>query len=817
MSKKIYYYDELGETNFWDNVYTKKITIRTEDLPQELYILPLRNSVIMPRVGLPVTVVRDKSLELVKQKFNEDRFVGVVSQKDLKAEDPGFDSLYKYGTLTYLDSFIENPEDLKIILVFGIKRFRIIEELETEPFLKAKVEYLSDRPAKSTEEWRNLIFSLKSLTEKLFEEAYGPRFQLSETLKNIKDSEEIINFIITNVEFEVSTKIDLLRTDFLHKRAKKLMQVLELEYHKVKLRNDIREKVSKSLDKQQRDYILQQQLKAIQRELGDDPIKAEIEALKREAKKKNWPKKVQETFEREISRLERLIPISPEYGMQMNYLQTLIDLPWGKTTQDSFDLKRAQDILDEDHYGLDKVKERILEYLAVLKLKGDLKSPILCLYGPPGVGKTSLGKSIARALGRKYVRMSLGGMHDEAEIRGHRKTYIGAMPGRIIQNIRKAGADNPVFVLDEIDKIGQQFHGDPSSALLEVLDPEQNNAFYDNYLEVEYDLSKVLFIATANNLSSIKPALLDRMELIEVTGYILEEKIEIAKRHLIPKQLKAHGIKRNQIKFTDKAIRTIIEGYTRESGVRDLEKKIASIIRKQAKNIALNQERKTTIEAEDIHLMLGVAKYTQTTYQECKIAGVVPGLAWTPVGGQILMVESSLSLGDAKLTLTGNLGKVMRESAVIALQYIKTHSISLKIHPQVFKYWDVHIHVPEGAIPKDGPSAGITIATSLASLFTQRKVKSYLSMTGELTLSGRVLPVGGIKEKILAAKRAGIKEIILPKENEKDILEIKEIYRKGLKFHFVETMDNVLDIALLKEKVDKPLKIGILKKQKSNR
>ncbi len=507
------------------------------------------------------------------------------------------------------------------------------------------------------------------------------------------------------------------------------------------------------------------------------------------------------------------MPASPEYGMQMNYLQTLLDLPWGKTTNDNFDLKRAQKILDQDHYGLEKVKERILEYLAVLKLKGDLKSPILCLYGPPGVGKTSLGKSIARALGRKYLRMSLGGLHDEAEIRGHRRTYIGAMPGRIIQNIRKAQADNPVFVLDEVDKIGQDFRGDPGSALLEVLDPEQNNTFYDNYLEVEYDLSKVMFIATANTLSTIRPALLDRMEVIEVTGYIIEEKIEIAKRHLIPKQLKAHGIKRNQLKFTDAAIHTIIEGYTRESGVRELEKKIAAIIRKTAKSIALGEKRKSTIDADDIKDLLGAPQFTQTTYQEYHGAGVVPGLAWTPVGGEILMIESSLSLGDGKLTLTGNLGKVMKESATIALQYVKAHSLELKLHPLVFKYWDVHLHVPEGAIPKDGPSAGITMATSLASVFTQRKIKPYLAMTGEITLSGRVLPVGGIKEKILAAKRAGIKEIILSKENRKDIEEIKKIYRKGLTFHYVDTMDQVLHLALLNEKVDNYLKIGIPKKK----
>ncbi len=785
-----------------------------EELPGELYILPLRNGVTMPKVVSPIGIGREKSMALIKMKLEDDQLVGIVPQKNPYDEDPDFSQLYKYGTLARLHRMVETPDKQKAVIIVGIKRFKIVEPLGKEPFLRARVEYLKDKPAKNTAEWKALVDSIKSLAKEILEDMPSLPSQAMKPLDEIDDPEFLINFITTNYDIELKTKVDILKIDSLLNRAKKLHEALTLEYHKINLQRDINEKVRQKLDKQQREYILQQQLKTIQSELGEDPLKSEIEALKREAKKKNWPKKVQEVFDREIKRLERLMPASPEYGMQMNYLQTLLDLPWGKVTHDNFDLKRAQKILDEDHYGLDKVKERILEYLAVLKLKGDLKSPILCLYGPPGVGKTSLGKSIARALGRKYVRMSLGGLHDEAEIRGHRRTYIGAMPGRIIQNLRKAGADNPVFVLDEVDKIGQDFRGDPASALLEVLDPEQNNAFYDNYLEVEYDLSKVMFIATANTLSTIKPALLDRMEVIEVTGYIVEEKIEIARRHLIPKQLKAHGIKRNQLKFTDKAIRTIIEGYTRESGVRELEKKIAAIIRKTAKSIALGEKRKTTIDAQDIHDLLGAPKFTQTTYQEYHGAGVVPGLAWTPVGGEILMIESSLSLGDGKLTLTGNLGKVMKESATIALQYVKAHSLELKLHPLVFKYWDVHLHVPEGAIPKDGPSAGITMATSLASVFTQRKVKPYLAMTGELTLSGRVLPVGGIKEKILAAKRAGIKEIILSKENKKDIDEIKEIYRKGLTFHYVESMDQVLDIALLNEKVDKPMKIGIPKKKK---
>ncbi len=784
------------------------------DYPDTIYILPLRNSVVMPKIVTPIGIGREKSLALLKQQVNADKLVGIVPQRKPDIEDPDFSQLYKYGTLVNIHRLVDIDEDDRTVFVSGLKRFKIIEEIDQDPFLKARVEYLEDIPAKDEKLLKPVINAIRDLAKDIVEFMKPFAQQIVEPFEKIEDPEFLVNFIITNFDIDTAQKIKLLKIDSIQQRADALLDVLAIEYQKVKLQNDINEKVRKKLDKQQREYILQQQLRTIQKELGEDPMTSEIEELKRQAKKKNWPKKVQEVFDREIKRLEHLNPASPEYGLQMNYLQTLLDLPWGKVSKDNFDLKRAKEILDNDHYGLDKVKDRILEYLAVLKLKGDLKSPILCLYGPPGVGKTSLGKSIARALGRKYVRMSLGGLHDEAEIRGHRRTYIGAMPGRIIQNIRKAGTDNPVFVLDEIDKIGQDFRGDPASALLEVLDPEQNNSFYDNYLEVEYDLSKVMFIATANTLSTIKPPLLDRMEVIDVTGYILEEKIEIAKRHLIPKQLKAHGVKRNQLRFTDEALKVIIEGYTRESGVRDLEKKIAAIIRKIAKKIALGEKRKSTVDAADIHELLGAPKFTKTTYEEYHGAGVVPGLAWTPVGGEILMIESSISLGDGKLTLTGNLGKVMKESAIIALQYVRSHSLNLKLHPFVFKYWDVHLHVPEGAIPKDGPSAGITMATSLASLFTQRKVKPYLAMTGELTLSGKVLPVGGIKEKILAAKRAGIKEIILSKENKKDVEEIKEIYRKGLTFHYVDTMDQVLEIALLPEKVENPVKIGIPKNKK---
>ncbi len=784
------------------------------DYPDIIYILPLRNSVVMPKIVTPIGIGREKSLALLKQQVNSNKLVGIVPQRKPEIEDPNFSQLYKYGTLVNIHRLVDIDEEDRTVFVSGLKRFRIVEDLEEYPFLKARVQYLEDIPAKDDKKLKPVINAIRDLAKEIVEFMKPFGQQAVEPFEKIDDPEFLVNFIITNFDFDTAQKIKLLRINSLQQRADELLDALAAEYQKVKLQNDINEKVRQKLDKQQRQYILQQQLRTIQKELGEDPMTSEIEDLKRQAARKKWPKKVQEVFDREIKRLEHLNPASPEYGLQMNYLQTLLDLPWGKVSKDNFDLNRAKEILDNDHYGLDKVKDRILEYLAVLKLKGDLKSPILCLYGPPGVGKTSLGKSIARALGRKYVRMSLGGLHDEAEIRGHRRTYIGAMPGRIIQNIRKAGTDNPVFVLDEIDKIGQDFRGDPASALLEVLDPEQNNSFYDNYLEVEYDLSKVMFIATANTLSTIKPPLLDRMEVIDVTGYILEEKIEIAKRHLIPKQLKAHGVKRNQLRFTDEALKVIIEGYTRESGVRDLEKKIAAIIRKIAKKIALGEKRKSTVDAADIHELLGAPKFTKTTYEEYHGAGVVPGLAWTPVGGEILMIESSISLGEGKLTLTGNLGKVMKESAIIALQYVRSHSLDLKLHPFVFKYWDVHLHVPEGAIPKDGPSAGITMATSLASLFTQRKVKPYLAMTGELTLSGKVLPVGGIKEKILAAKRAGIKEIILSKENKKDVEEIKEIYRKGLTFHYVDTMDQVLDIALLPDKVENPVKIGIPKNKK---
>jgi ATP-dependent Lon protease len=778
-----------------------------------LHLVPLRNSVFFPQVVSPIFMGREKSIQVIKKKYNEDKIIGIVSQKKVNIEDPKPKDIYSYGTIARIIKLIELPDKTQSAIVQGIKRFKIIEFVQTEPFLKAKIEILDDIvPQAEDKEFEALVSNIKEAVEKLIEIHPSLGDEAIVSVKNIEDSVTLVNYICSNIEFEVAQKQKLLRIASIKKRAYELLSIIDYEIQKLELKGDINFKVQKSLTENQREFILQQQLKEIQKELGNDPIEKEVEELKNRAKRKKWSKKVKEIFDKELSRLERINHMSPEYGVQLSYLQTLLDLPWDKKTKDNYDLQRAQEILDKDHYGLEKVKERILEYLAVLKLKGDLKSPIICLYGPPGVGKTSLGKSVAKALNRKYVRMSLGGLHDEAEIRGHRKTYIGAMPGRIIQSLKKAKSANPVFVLDEIDKISSDFRGDPASALLEVLDPEQNNSFYDNYLEIEYDLSDVMFIATANSLSTISPALLDRMEIIEMTGYLLEEKLEIAKRHLIPKQLKEHGVKKNQAKFSDEVIRFLIENYTRESGVRELDKKIASVIRKIAKEIAFGNDYETELSKESIIKFLGAPKFSKAKYEDCQIAGVVTGLAWTAAGGEILTIEAAASRGQGKLTLTGNLGKVMSESATIALEYVKAHSVDLKIHPLIFKYWDIHIHVPEGAIPKDGPSAGITMTTALASLFTQRKVRQFLAMTGEITLSGKVLPVGGIKEKILAAKRAGIKEIILSEKNKPDIEEIKQKYIEGLTFHFVKTMDQVLKIALLDQKVEKPVKIALPKK-----
>ena len=776
--------------------------------PKKLPILPLRNAVLFPGVVIPITVGREKSLQLIKDAFKKDKIIGTVTQLDKSIEDPTEKDIYKIGTAAEIIKILDMPDNTTSVIIQGKRRFEIQKILSKTPYLTASVKELSDIKAqKSDNEFEAIIGSIRDLAIKIVKLSPNVPQESIFAIKNISDSTFLINFISSNTDVKIKGKHELLEIDDLKTRAIRLLEFLSTEMQMLELKSDIQSKVKSELDKQQREYLLNQQMKTIRDELGGNPLEQEVEELKIKSKDKKWSKEIAELFNKETKKLQRMNPAAGEYSVHLNYLQVLLELPWNEYSKDNFDLKNAQEILDKDHYGLDKVKERILEHLAVLKLKGDLKSPILCLYGPPGVGKTSLGKSIAKSLGRKYVRMSLGGLHDEAEIRGHRKTYIGAMPGRIIQNIKKAKTSNPVFILDEIDKVGNDFHGDPSSALLEVLDPEQNSNFHDNFLELDYDLSKVMFIATANTLSTISPALRDRMEMIPISGYIVEEKIEIAKRHLIPKQLEAHGVKKEQIILQKKVVENIVENYTRESGVRELEKQLAKLTRRIAKKIAFNEEYNPNISIDDLKELLGVQTYARDKYQGNDFAGVVTGLAWTSVGGEILFIETSLSKGSGKLTLTGNLGDVMKESAILALEYLKAHCKKLNINEKVFEKWNVHIHVPEGAIPKDGPSAGVTMVTSLASAFTQRKVKKNLAMTGEITLRGKVLPVGGIKEKILAAKRANIKEIILSEDNKKDISEIKDIYLKGLKFHYIKNIIDVLDIALLKQKVSNPIDI----------
>ncbi len=778
------------------------------EIPESIPILPLRNTVLFPGVILPITVGREKSVQLIEEVYNNDKVLGAIAQKDPNDEDPKQNDLHEAGTIAQIIKILEMPDGSTSVIIQGKKRFKLNEIVEEKPYLSGKVTELEDkkRDAKG-KEFEAIVGSLKDMSLKIIKLSSNIPQEASFAVKNIENTTFLINFICSNSDIDLKDKQDLLETSDLKERGVRLLELLSKEVQMLELKNDIQSKVKSDLDQQQKEYMLQQQMKTIQDELGGSPLEKEIEELREKAKNKKWSKEVEETFNKELDKLQRLNPAAGEYSVQMNYLNTLLELPWNEFTEDNYDLERAEKILDEDHFGLEKVKERILEYLAVLKLKGDLKSPILCLYGPPGVGKTSLGKSIARALGRKYIRMSLGGLRDEAEIRGHRKTYIGAMPGRIIQNIKKAKSSNPVYILDEVDKVGNDFHGDPSSALLEVLDPEQNNTFYDNYLELEFDLSNVMFIATANTVESISPMLRDRMEMIDVSGYIVEEKIEIAKRHLVPKQLEAHGLKKTQITFPKKTLEYLIENHTRESGVRTLDKKIAKIIRRIAKEVAIDKNYKKKLSQQDIREILGPPEYFKEKYQGNEYAGVVTGLAWTPAGGDIMFIESSLSKGKGKLTLTGNLGDVMKESATIALEYIKSHAESIGINKDVFDKWNVHIHVPEGAIPKDGPSAGISMVTSLASTFTQRKIKKNVAMTGETTLRGKVLPVGGIKEKILAAKRAGITEIILSEKNRKDLEEIKDIYIKGLKFHFVNNLSEVLNIALLKQKVKNPVPV----------
>lgn len=776
------------------------------EVPETIPILPLRNTVLFPGVILPITVGREKSLKLIDEVYNGGKVLGAISQKDPDVESPGFDDLYKIGTIAQIIKILEMPDGSTSVIIQGKKRFQLDEIVETEPYDQGKVMELEEaKKDASGKEFEAIIGSLKDLSLKIIKLSNNIPQETSFAVKNIENSTFLINFVSSNSDIELNEKQNLLEIANLKDRGLQLLEHLTKEIQMLELKSDIQSKVKTDMDKQQREYLLQQQMKTIQDELGGSPLEQEVEELKEKARKKNWSKEVEEVFNKELDKLQRLNPAAGEYSVQMNYLNTLLELPWKEYTEDNYDLQRAERILNEDHYGLENVKDRILEYLAVLKLKGDLKSPILCLYGPPGVGKTSLGKSIARALGRKYVRMSLGGLRDEAEIRGHRKTYVGAMPGRIIQNIKKAKSSNPVFVLDEVDKVGKDFHGDPSSALLEVLDPEQNTAFYDNFLEVDYDLSNVMFIATANTVEGISPTLRDRMEMIDVSGYIIEEKVEIAKRHLVTKQLEAHGLKRSQVTFTKKVLEYITENHTRESGVRTLDKTIAKIVRNIAREIAAEGTHTKKLTIEDVRKILGPPEYFKEKYQGNEFAGVVTGLAWTATGGEIMFVESSLSKGKGKLTLTGNLGEVMKESATIALEYIKSHAESIGIDPEVFDIWNVHIHVPEGAIPKDGPSAGISMATSLASIFTQRKIKKNIAMTGEITLRGKVLPVGGIKEKILAAKRSGINEIIISEENKKDLEKIKDIYLKGLTFHYVSNIMEVLNIALLKQKVKNPM------------
>ena len=783
--------------------------INKEDIPEILSILPLRNTVLFPGVVIPITAGRDKSIQLINDANKGDKVIGVVAQRDEDIEDPTSEDIYKTGVVAQILRVLKMPDGNTTVIIQGKKRFEINELIQEQPYLKAKVqEAIEDKDVDDPKEFSAIIDSVKEQALEVIKENPMLPTEASFAIKNIQSDSFLVNFISSNMDLSVMQKQVVLEKDNLKERALLTLKNLNKELQKLQLRNDIQSKTRSDLDQQQREYYLNQQLKTIQEELGGVNNDAELDEMRIQARSKKWTKEVGETFDKELSRLRRMNPQMAEYGVQRNYLELMLELPWGIFSDDKFNLKQAVKILDRDHFGLEKVKERIIEHLAVLKLRGDMKSPIICLYGPPGVGKTSLGKSVAESLGRKYIRMSLGGLRDEAEIRGHRKTYIGAMPGRLIQNLKKAGTSNPVFVLDEIDKLGQSHQGDPSSAMLEVLDPEQNTAFYDNYLEVGYDLSKVLFIATANNLGEIPWALRDRMEIINVTGYTIEEKIEIAKRHLLPKQVKEHGLTAKEIKVGKPQLEKIVEGYTRESGVRGLEKQIAKVVRFAAKSIALEEAYNIAVTNEDIETILGAPRLERDKYENNEVAGVVTGLAWTSVGGDILFIESILSKGKGTLTITGNLGKVMKESATIAMEYIKANADNFGINPELIEKYNVHIHVPEGATPKDGPSAGVTMLTSLVSVFTQRKVKSKLAMTGEITLRGKVLPVGGIKEKILAAKRANIKEIMLCKDNEKDILDIKKSYLKGLKFHYVTDMHEVIEVALTKQKVKNAKKLA---------
>lgn len=766
------------------------------ELKDELPILALRNSVIFPGVRMPITVGRDTSLKAVRAAYKKDKLIAVLAQTEAREEDPSFVDLYNTGTLAKILQLLKMPDGTTTIILQGIKKVELLDGVSEEPYLKGLFETKEDKKPRNSSEFKAMISTMRDLSKEVIEKSPHIPTEASVILNSIKNSFFLINFIANNLNVEVAIKQQLLELKDLNIRATKVLQHLNNEVQMLDLKNKIQSKTRNDIEKQQRDYFLSQQLKAIQEEMGQESPHKELEGMKARAAKMKWPKKVSELFEKELKKIQRTNPAAPEYAIVMNHLELMLDLPWDKTTKDNLDLKKSKTILDEEHYGLDKIKDRILEYLAVLKLKGDLKSPILCFVGPPGVGKTSLGKSIAKALNREYIRMSLGGLHDESEIRGHRKTYIGAMPGRILQSIKKVKSSNPVFILDEIDKVGKDFRGDPSSALLEVLDPEQNSSFYDNYLETEFDLSKVMFIATANSMNTIQPALRDRMEIIQLEGYSVEEKIEIAKKHLIPEQRKMHGLKASQVKLGNPTISAIIERYTRESGVRNLERKIAGVMRSIAKLVTMEEDYKVQVSAKDLDNYLGKG-YEKEKYLNGNPAGVAVGLAYTAVGGDILFIESSKFKGKATLQLTGSLGDVMKESAATALSYLKSNKRSLNLKEGSFDDLSIHVHVPEGATPKDGPSAGITILSTLASLLTNRKVKPFLAMSGEITLRGKVLPVGGIKEKVLAAKRSGIKEIILCHQNQRDVEEINPDYIKGLHFHYVKEMEEVLELALV--------------------
>ena len=767
-----------------------------EPIPDEIPILTLRNTVLFPGVVIPITVGRDKSIKAVNDAYKTDKLIGVLAQKDSNIEEPTVSDLEDIGTVAKIVKLIKMPDGGTTIIIQGKKRFKVEEITEDEPYFKAKITVLVEENLKDDADFSAMVSSIKDLAAQIIGLSPNLPSEASIILKNIENPSFLIHFVSSNLNSDIREKQKLLEINNIKARAELLMNLMQTELQYAELKNKVTNKTRNELDKQQREYFLQQQMKAIKEELGGDNV-AEVKEMQKKAEGKKWTTAAKEMFNKGVEKLERMHPSTPDYSVVYNHLDLLLDLPWEDYTQDSYDLKKAKKVLDNDHYGMQKIKERILEYLAVLKLKGDMKSPILCFLGPPGIGKTSLGKSIAAAINRKYVRVSLGGLHDESEIRGHRKTYIGAMPGRILQSIRKIKSSNPVMILDEIDKVGSTSHGDPSSALLEVLDPEQNNSFYDNYLELEYDLSKVLFIATANNLSNIQPALRDRLEIIDLSGYAVEEKIEIAKQHLMPKQKDMHGVKPYDFKLSDTVLQKIIEDYTRESGVRELDRQLASIMRYQAKEIVLRGKLKATVTNNDVEKILGKPKYSNDLYKMANMPGVAIGLAWTYVGGDILFIETQLSEGKGELKLTGNLGNVMKESASTAFTYLEANCKKINIDSAVFSKKDVHIHVPEGATPKDGPSAGITMLSALASAFTGRKIKPYLAMTGEITLRGQVLAVGGIKEKVLAAKRAGLKEIIMCWQNEKDVQEINNQYIKGIKFHYVKTMQQVLDLALV--------------------